>query len=493
MRSFQYGLCLMVFLFGCTSIQRSPSGDSLKLNDIHSKLNPTYVEQIVSPETVEDLRAGILFAKKHGLKVSISGGRHSMGGQQFGDGNFHLDMSRFNKVIHLDKSKGIVEVQSGIQWPELITWLNENQKDMEKPWVIRQKQTGADRFSIGGALSTNIHGRGLRWKPIIQDVESFTLINAKGELLECSRTKNPELFRLVIGGYGLFGVIVNVKLRLSPRERLVRHVEILRADQIPSKLNDRLKDGYMYGDFQFGTDPSSKEFLQEGVFSFYKPVPAEENPKEPANELSEEDWAKLLVLGHVDKKRAYDTYTQYYLSTNGYRYWSDTHQLSVYLDDYHVMVDQMTKAPVQGSEMISEVYVLRHQLPLFLKRAANQFRKYNVNVIYGTVRFIEKDDESFLPWAKKDYASIVFNFHVDHSPEGIEKVKTDYRRLFDLSLSMGGNFFLTYHRWATKDQILRGYPQFVRFLKKKKQYDPEELFESNWYRHYREMFASKLD
>lgn len=488
MKSIVWGFICVVLTIGCSSLNRQPSNGPVTLNDIHSKLNPTEVRQLVSPESVEDIRDGILFAKANGLKVSISGGRHSMGGQQFGDGNFHLDMSRFNKVIALDRTNGIVEVQSGIQWPALIKWLNENQADVKQPWVIRQKQTGADRMSIGGALSTNIHGRGLTYKPMIQDVESFTLINANGELVECSRTQNKELFSLVIGGYGLFGVIANVKLRLTPRERLVRHVEIAKAYQIPRKVAKRIQDGYMYGDFQFGTAPDSKEFLQEGVFSFYKPVPVEENPKDPPAELGEEDWAKLLVLGHTDKKKVYDAYTKYYLSTHNYRYWSDTHQLSVYLDDYHAMVDQATGAKVPGSEMISEVYVDRKLLPMFLKRAAQQFRKHKVNVIYGTVRFIEKDDESFLPWAKKNYASIVFNFHVDHSPEGIEKVKNDFIRLFDLSLSMGGNFFLTYHKWATREQVLKGYPEFPKFLELKKKYDPTELFDSNWYRHYRQMF-----
>lgn len=483
-----YFAMLICGLFSLNLVAAPP----IVLNDIHSKLNPTQVRQLVSPTTIDELKESIRFAKLNGLKISISGGRHSMGGQQFGDGNLHLDMSNFNKIIQLDRRRGIVEVQSGVQWPELITWLIENQKNVPKPWVIRQKQTGADRFSIGGAISSNIHGRGLRYMPFVQDIESFTLLNAEGRILEVSRKKNPDLFRLVVGGYGLFGIIINAKIRLSPRERLERNVELVNSSQVPTKLKQRLRDGYMFGDFQFGTDSNSSEFLQRGVFSFYKPITPEQNPQDPPNELTPEDWAKLLVLGHTDKKQAYDFYTKYYLSTDGYRYWSDTHQLSVYLDDYHLMVDKATGAKVAGSEMISEVYVPRHLLPLFLKRAAAQFRKNNVNVIYGTVRFIKKDSETFLPWAKKNYASIVFNFHVDHSPTGIDKVKLDYQRLFDLALSMDGNFFLTYHRWARRDQILKGYPQFVQFLKKKRKYDPSELFESDWYRHYRTMFSDRL-
>jgi len=37
-----------------------------------------------------------------------------------------------------------------------------------------------------------------------------------------------------------------------------------------------------------------------------------------------------------------------------------------------------------------------------------------------------------------------------------------------------------------------GCPQFVDFLRLKKKYDPQERFQSEWYRHYKKMFADKL-
>lgn len=51
---------------------------------------------------------------------------------------------------------------------------------------------------------------------------------------------------------------------------------------------------------------------------------------------------------------------------------------------------------------------------------------------------------------------------------------------------------LTYHRWARKDQVLRAYPKFPEFLRRKLRFDPEERFQSDWYRHYKEMFAEEL-
>ena len=53
-------------------------------------------------------------------------------------------------------------------------------------------------------------------------------------------------------------------------------------------------------------------------------------------------------------------------------------------------------------------------------------------------------------------------------------------------------YYLTYHRWATRRQVEAGYPQFVEFLRLKRKYDPDERFQSDWYRHYRAMFAAAL-
>ncbi len=139
--------------------------------------------------------------------------------------------------------------------------------------------------------------------------------------------------------------------------------------------------------------------------------------------------------------------------------------------------------------MISEVYVPRPALAGFLAKVRADFREHRVPLIYGTIRFIEKDDESFLPWARERFACIVFNLHVDHSPQGLARAADDFRRLIDRAIEFGGSYFLTYHRWATREQVETCYPKFREFLALKRKHDPEERFQSDWYRHYRAMFA----
>ena len=455
------------------------------INDLHSELNASDVVEIVSVDSLEAIRAGIARARLLGVPVSVAGGRYAMGGQQFCTGGVVLDTRKLNRVLDINIERGLVEVEAGIQWPELIEYLETSQAGLSSQWTIAQKQTGADRISIGGTISANAHGRGLTMKPFISDVESFVLINANGETVECSRDRNYELFRLVAGGYGLFGCIYSATLRLVPRRLLERVVELGKIDDLASRFNERINDGFLYGDFQFAIDDTSDDFLRTGVFSCYRPVECEQPPPADQSELSMDDWVRLITLAHTDKQLAFKLYSEHYLATSGQIYYSDRHQLADYLDGYHCQLDEALGSEHRGTEMISELYVPRARLADFMTAAAKDFREHNIDVIYGTIRLIERDDESFLAWASEPWTCVIFNLHTVHTPDGIAHTAEAFRRLIDLAIEFGGTYYLTYHRWATRAQVETCYPQLRQFLELKRKYDPEECFQSDWYRHYR--------
>jgi SET domain-containing protein len=61
-----------------------------------------------------------------------------------------------------------------------------------------------------------------------------------------------------------------------------------------------------------------------------------------------------------------------------------------------------------------------------------------------------------------------------------------------MAAKRSGSFYLTYRRDATRKQMENCYPQFAEFLRAKKKYDPEERFQSEWYRDYKNVFADSL-
>ena len=466
-----------------------PAYASSTVNDIHSQLNNTEVKDVFSPTTLEELQRLIHSAKTSKDIFSIAGGRHAMGGQQFGTGTTLVDMRRLKNVVHFDQATGLLEVEAGAFWPDVIRYYLDAQKANPRPWGIAQKQTGADRLSLGGTLAANAHGRGLTMRPFISDVESFKLITSTGDLVSCSRKENPDLFRAVAGGYGLFGIVYSVTLRLVPRRSIKRVVEVRNSHGLMDAFRDRIEKGFIYGDFQFSIDKKSDDFLHRGVFSCYQPVDSEISAPEH-KELSDENWRTLLYLAHTDQGQAFAQYAKYYLSTNGQLYWSDTHQLSIYPENYHLEIDRKMKAKYPGTEVITEINVPREHLEDFLAEVRKDFRANNVELIYGTIRLIERDDESLVPWAKQAYACTIFNLHTPHSSEGQRHSADAFRRLIQMAVKRNGTYYLTYHRHATRKQVLACYPEFPDTLRLKKKFDPEERFQSDWYRHYKTMFTT---
>lgn len=464
------------------------------LNDVHSRLNPTKVARVCRPDSLVALQVLVGEARRAGAALSLAGGRHAMGGQQFAQDGWQVDTRALNRVLEGDPQRGLLRIEAGASWPEIIAASHAMGAGPDgRGWGIRQKQTGVDEVTLGGSISANAHGRGLLLAPLGADIEDLTLVDAQGAILHCDRQRNAELFALVIGGYGLFGIIYAATLRLAPRLRVRRRVDVIDLDDALHTVFRRAAEGCLYGDFQFVIDATDARFLRRGVLACYQPDDSEYGTAEQVADLAPETWLKLLKLAHDDKRTAFKLYAQHYLGTDGNHYWSDTHQLSTYLPTYAEFLDQM-RTPQDASVgpeslLIGEHYVPHVRLLDFMQQACVVLRQTGTEVIYGTIRAIQRDVDSFLPWARQDYVCIVFNLRTPHHADGLARTAASFRGLIDAAIALGGSFFLTYHRFATAQQVLAAYPRFPEFLALKRRYDPDERFSSEWYRHYRTQFA----
>ncbi len=468
-----------------------PTSLDLELADVHSGLSRCRPARVLTPQDSQAVARAVRRARRSGRPLSVLGAHHAMGGQPFLDGGTVLDMGRLDRLRRFDAERGLVEVEAGALWPGLVAELLALQGPNAR-WGIRQKQTGADHLTVGGAVAVSAHGRGLAMQPLVGDVEELELVDARGECVRVSRERDPELFGLVCGGYGLLGVVTSVVLRLAPRRVLERRVSLIDVEELMAGFAERMGAGALYGDFQFAIDPDDARFLRRGVLSTYHPLdlgdPLDPGCRAPRPsdfdadqlELDERAWRELLFLAHTDKRAAFERYATHYLATHGQRYASDTFQLGVYVQGYHGEID--TRLGCRGSEKIAEVYVPRERLADFFAAARPVLAQ--ADVIYGTVRLIEAETTTALPWAREPWACTVFNLHTPHTEAGQRRTRDAYRALYDLALARGGSFYLTYGRDATAEQVAAAYPQLGAFARAKAERDPGTLFTSDWWRHY---------
>src|SRR2546425_2877536 len=169
-----------------------------------SHLNSSIVEEIRSPKTVAEIIKAVRDAKSTHKKISLSGIRHSMGGQALGLNTLHLDMTQMDSVRY-NESDQTVTVGPGATWRQVQTSLSQHNR------ALRVMQD-SNIFSVGGSLSVNAHGKDPRYGSLIESVNSLKMVTADGKEILCDKTQNKDLFSAVIGGYDVFGVINKEKL-----------------------------------------------------------------------------------------------------------------------------------------------------------------------------------------------------------------------------------------------------------------------------------------
>src|SRR5256885_14840594 len=133
--------------YGCAGERSAPG---VVVNDIHSQLNATRVHRVVKPPSVDAVVQLVQSARQEGRPLSIAGGRHAMGGQQFGSETTLVDMGSMNRVLGFDAARGLIDVEAGIQWPELMGPLGGAEQGGGPPGGIPQKEDGRSGGGRGG-------------------------------------------------------------------------------------------------------------------------------------------------------------------------------------------------------------------------------------------------------------------------------------------------------------------------------------------------------
>jgi FAD/FMN-containing dehydrogenase len=465
--------------------QAPPPG--LEVTDLPGRLAPVRVAELTMPGSIHDVQEAVRRAKAAKRPISIAGGRHAIGGQPFGAGTMLLDMTGMKDVIRFDRERGLIEAEAGITWAGLQRFLRDHQGDGGPEWALRQRPIDAEKRTLGGAVASNAHGDGLLMKPVASDVESLILVDAEGTIRRCNRAENHDLFRLVIGGYGLYGVIAHAELRLAPRAKTERLVEEAQAKDLPTLFDRRIKEGFTSGEFRFAIDPQSEDFLRKGILSCRRPVKASTPLTAAPKTLSEENLGELLYLAHAEPAAAFERAGSFTLGTSGEVGWADEQGSDPPLGRDHEAVDTRLGAKEPGAELTVEVEAPLGRLPQLLEDLRAMMKEQGFGPIDGDVRLVETDDETFLPYAKERAAAVRMSLHVARSPAGMEGAATRVRRIIDLARARGGSFFLGDHRFATREQVEACYPQLRDAMARKERLDPEQRFQSEWYRAIRKM------
>ncbi|MDP3910394.1 MAG: FAD-binding oxidoreductase [Gemmatimonadales bacterium] len=455
------------------------SADTLLAADV-ARLAPARITQLEHARDVEQIRAVIADARARGLKVSIAGSRHSQGGHTYSAGGLRLNMRSFNRILAIDTVARTITVQSGATWDEV-------QRAIAPHGLAIKVMQSSNIFTVGGTLSANAHGRDLDVTQVVEVVQRFNLLLADGRVIDVGRTTHPELFSLVIGGYGLYGIILDVTLRLAPDELYEQHAAVMDYRDFPRYFAEQVQgdSGIVLMLARPSIDPDSAEFLREIVVATWRrALPGRTGSyalTEEANVLRDRfflglsrrfDWAKSLRWS-LQKKIELGAGQQRLVSRNNA------------MRPPLVPIELLTYTSRRNTDIIQEYYVPVEHFVAFMDRFRDILRSGRVNVMSSTVRYVSPNATPQLAYAPSRPAfAIIQMSNVGLSADAQAHARDVTRRLVDAALEYGGTYYLTYQLYPTAQQLHRAYPNARRAFERKRFYDPDELFTSQFYEAY---------
>eukprot|EP01119_Soliformovum_irregulare_P011110 TRINITY_DN2760_c0_g1_i1.p1 TRINITY_DN2760_c0_g1~~TRINITY_DN2760_c0_g1_i1.p1 ORF type:complete len:1308 (+),score=451.39 TRINITY_DN2760_c0_g1_i1:228-3926(+) len=436
-----------------------------------------------------------------------------MGGHTIAPRGAQIDMRYMDKILWIDPKKRQVLVEVGATWERVIFAVN---KYGLSPRTLQSYCT----FSVGGSISVNAHGI-TSDECVGNSVESLQILTWDGQMKSCSREENSELFRSAIGGYGLFGIIYSACLRLVPNCKIY-------PDQ-PVRLEwEKFFD--VYPTTLTSHDPTIQVKLARVDLTnwdhitlyVYKSKEAQHSWKptstidlrvdETHGERSNLELIEVSQLGltPVTQNMASRLFYKWIVPTRTFRQVRSTMEsITGHPLDWKIEESTRNELVFFSAQPLATLYeplihldvtfiLQEFFVPMGKGKAWYQHAKEIMNSwknqpsywltrqLNLTVRFVEADKDSRLPYAPIDSYAFVFYYWVRQSTAGYEEMQRIHSQLAEITIQLEGRFYLPYLHHYTDLQLKEAYGEknLEEFAEFKMKFDPIGRFQNKWFDRY---------
>lgn len=404
--------------------------------------------KIAHPSSEEEIKSIVLDAIKYKKKIRLIGSGHSFTSLCSTD-NILISLDNYQGIISVDKEQKQVVVEAGTKLKLLGDLLFKENLAMENLGDINVQ-------SIAGAISTGTHGTGTQFKSISNQVIALKFVNGKGEIIECSATKNAELFKSAQVSLGCLGIITEVTLQCVTSYKL-------KLQNKKEKLSDVLKTLH-------------KRNSENRNFEYYW-IP-----------YTDTAWTKtsnIVENSEPDKVSFFNYWTEYVLENYMFKLLCDYAKI---FPSQNTLIAKITAASISNVKKVyhsHKVYAtqrlvkfneMEYNIPaetykdVFkdIKKIVNS-KKYNIHFPIEN-RWVKSDDIHMSPAYGRDSAYIAC--HVYNKKE----YKAYFSALEEVFKTYDGRPHWGKLNTFTTEDVIKMYPKFDVFLKNRKEHDPENIF-----------------
>ena len=414
----------------------------------NQKASPLSIE---SPRSVGELAALVASASELGQKVKAVGSGHSFTSAAATNGRM-VRLESLSGILNVDRAKCQVTVGAGTRLSDLNTLLHSEGLALANLGDIAYQ-------TVAGAISTSTHGTGKALTGLAGQVIAMKLINGQGEIIECSKSVNPQIFDVARVSVGALGIITEYTLQAVPSFRL-------RALEQPMRLDDVLENAHDLAStndhFEFFWIPHTKWALTK------------------RNNRTEDELQPLPRVKGWIEKTFMENYAFGAVCRVGRARPSLIPRLATALPSSgsREYVDQSYK--IFASPRIVRFYEMEHALPVealvpALKeiRAMVDRKGYLLNFPVE-VRLTKGDDVPLSTAYGRDSAYIAVHVYKGMECEPFFRDVEDILRAYDASPHWGKMHY------RDAEELSKLYPRWDEFITLRNQLDPQRTF-SNAY------------
>jgi FAD/FMN-containing dehydrogenase len=439
------------------------------LNDA-SRLNPTPVVRHVTlakpgrDDLIARIRVELKEAAEAKRPVTAAVARHSMGGQSLARDGTAITLD--GGPLEIDTAEKTYRTSAANRWRDVIRMLD------PRGFSPAVMQSNSD-FGVGSTFCVNAHGWPVPYGPFGSTVRAIRMVMADGTLMQCSRTENAELFSLAMGGYGLFGIIVELDVEMAPNMLLQPKFERMAPEKFAdgfTRVIDTDKTLIMaYGRMSV----SRKNFFDDALMVTYRPA-----TDQPALLPAAASAGKLTGL----QSEIYRAQTGWEMA-KGLRWFMES-RIGPAMTGSRATRNSLMAEPVANlaqrdlrrTDILHEYFVAPERFGEFVAACRDIIPKSRAEFLNVTLRYVAADTTPVMTIAPVRRIAAVMSFSQEVTPEGEIDMMQTTEALIDRVTAIGGAFYLPYRLHARRDQVEKAYPAVSGFIAAKRRYDPKLLF-----------------
>ncbi len=430
-------------------------------------------QKVFYPRNTDDLK-NIITKNKN---ISIKGAGYSQGQQTVSKSGPQINLYDLQKILIVNTNENYITVSANQTWSDIEKELVKHNKYIK----IRQ---ASNIFSVGGSISTNVHGWSHRDGTLSNILKSVTYMDPNGKIIKIKPT--DEMFKYLVGSYGLFGPIIEAEIFINNNDILVeKGLEMNVSDYVEYYKNNIVNDDTIKMHL-FRLSLDKKDSLTKGIVVNYSKHDKQDKNDTKNYVKTEKQYGTYVQRRMLDLAINFQFIRNLYWTYEKRRLIEGPFSIKTSLKHMQVPIRAMHKS---YNNMLAEFFVNSTELESFIKDLNKTLLDNNTVLLNASIRPISMNViNGVMAYNTKDSMFAIVLCFDDN-----KNIPNMISTLIDTCSKNGSSYYLPYQFLADVQQFRKCHPNYNELVVFKNKVDPDNVFSNELYSVYFGTESNKME